>query len=271
MIIETKGDVVRLSGSLSRNQWMTIKAAVNLLLTNHPEGIIVDCSHLENISEDGAKTFLEAMRDIEAAKSRIVVVSLPKHILSVCKTVPGVRSQLPIADSIEEARASLRMANRSAMQEKRPSSSQDGAKRSCTVLVPLVVNMDLTYGATLAARVARMGRPDVRLVYFLEVPRTLPLNAPQLEEEQAAQNMLSIAMQNAKQAGTAATEHVERVRDAAEGILAAAKTYEVDSIVFGATSEPVAGEEHERFHHLVDTLLHRAPCEVIIGRQNPSA
>ena len=53
MIIEQKDDVVRLSGSLTRNQWMTIKAAANLLLTNHPEGIIVDCSHLESISEDG--------------------------------------------------------------------------------------------------------------------------------------------------------------------------------------------------------------------------
>ena len=55
------------------------------------------------ISEDGAKTFLEAMRDIEAAKSRILVVSLPQQVLAVCKTVPGVRSQLPIADTIEDA------------------------------------------------------------------------------------------------------------------------------------------------------------------------
>jgi anti-anti-sigma regulatory factor/nucleotide-binding universal stress UspA family protein len=271
MIIETKGDVVRLSGSLSRNQWMTIKAAVNLLLTNHPEGIIVDCSHLENISEDGAKTFLEAMRDIEGAKSRIVVVSLPKHILSVCKTVPGVRSQLPIADSIEEARASLRMANRAALQEKRPPGNADPTKRSTMLLVPLIANMDLTYGATLAGRVARTGRADIRLVYFLEVPRTLPLNAPQLEEEQAALQMLSQAMQAAKQAGATATEHVERVREAAEGILAMAKNYGVDSIVFGATSEPSAGEEHERFHHLVDTLIHRGSCEVIIGRQMPAS
>src|SRR5207249_2012314 len=80
MIIETKDDVVQLSGSLHKNQWMTIKAAVNLLLHEHPQGIIVDCAHLETISEDGAKTFLEAMRDIEAAKSRIVFASLPDHI-----------------------------------------------------------------------------------------------------------------------------------------------------------------------------------------------
>src|SRR5947209_19925430 len=133
MIIETKDDVVRLSGSLARNQWMTIKAAANLLLTNHPEGIIVDCSHLEGISEDGAKTFLEATRDIEATKSPILVVSLPQQVLAVCKTVPGVRSQLPIADTIEEARASLRMANRPAsLRDKRPS-PVDPSKRTVTL------------------------------------------------------------------------------------------------------------------------------------------
>ena len=138
MIIETKDDVVRLSGSLTRNQWMTIKAAANLLLTNHPEGIIVDCSHLEGISEDGAKTFLEAMRDIEAAKSRILVVSLPQQVLAVCKTVPGVRSQLPIADTIEDARASLRMANRPGVLREKNASPVDPAKRTLTVLVPIV-------------------------------------------------------------------------------------------------------------------------------------
>src|SRR5437868_14974282 len=101
MIIETKDDVVRLSGSLTKNQWLTIKAAANLLLHDHPQGIIIDCAHLENISEDGAKTFLEAMRDIEAAKARIVVANLPQSLLSICRMVPGVRSQLPIADSVE--------------------------------------------------------------------------------------------------------------------------------------------------------------------------
>src|SRR6476469_754974 len=144
MIIEQKDDVVRLSGSLTRNQWMTIKAAANLLLTNHPEGIIVDCSHLEGISEDGAKTFLEAMRDIEAAKSRILVVSLPQQVLAVCKTVPGVRSQLPIADTIEDARASLRMANRQGMMKEKQNGG-DPTKRSLTILVPIVANMELNY------------------------------------------------------------------------------------------------------------------------------
>ena len=269
MIIETKDDVVRLSGSLTRNQWMTIKAAANLLLTNHPEGIIVDCSHLDGISEDGAKTFLEAMRDIEAAKSRILFVSLPQQVLAVCKTVPGVRSQLPTAETVEDARASLRMANRPGILRDKAGTSTDPSKRKLTVLVPIVANMELDYGAVLAARVSRGAKADIRLVYFLEVPRTLPLNAPLVEEEQSAERMLREAMASASREGVTASEHVERVRDAAEGILAAAKNYAVDILVLGATTEPLAGDQHEKFHFLVDTLIHRAPCEVIIGRQKP--
>ncbi len=264
MIIETSEDVVRLSGSLHKNQWLTIKAAANLLLNDHPKGIIVDCGALVDVSEDGAKTFLEAMRDIEAAHTRIVVVHLPDKVMTVLKTVPGVRSQLPIADSIEEARASLRMHKNAAQKP-----SNDPTKRTSLILVPLVAGMDLTYGATLAGRLARGTRSEVRLVYFLEVTRTLPLNAPLLEAEQAAQESLVQAMQFARQVNAQATEQVERVRDAAEGILTALRNTGAESVVLGATDEPIGGDGHDRFHHLVDTLLHRAPCEVIIGRLKP--
>lgn len=261
MIIETKDDVVRLSGSLTKNQWLTIKAAANLLLQNHPQGIIVDCADLENITEEGAKTFREAMRDIEAANARIVVANLPDQIEAVCKTVRGVRSQLPIADSVEAARASLRI-------HIRPTAvpAANGQKRGQIILVPLVADLDLTYGAHLAGRIAQGTHAEVRLMYFLEVERTLPLNAPLMEKEQAAQDALQRAMQYAHRLNVPMQEYVERVREAQDAILTAAKTYNVDVIVVGATSEPAGDEGHEMFHQLVDNLLHRAPCEVVIGR-----
>jgi nucleotide-binding universal stress UspA family protein/anti-anti-sigma regulatory factor len=264
MIIETRDDVVRLSGSLHKNQWMTIKAAANLLLQNHPQGIIIDCGQLAEISEDGAKTFLEAIRDIEAARSRIVVANVPENIISVCRTIPGVRSQLPIADSVEDARASLRMHNRATA----PVPPGGAQKRASVIVVPLLAGVDLTYGAALASRLAR-GRSEVRLVYLLEVTRTLPLSAPLLEAEQAARETLAQAVQYARQQSTTAVEHVERVRDACEGIIATLRASAAEMVVLGATSEPVGADGHDRFHQLVDTLLHRAPCEVIIGRMKP--
>lgn len=265
MIIETKEDVVRLSGSLMKNQWLTIKAAANLLLQNHPQGIIIDCAHLETVSEDGAKTFLEAMRDIEAARARIVVANLPENVLGVCMKVPGVRSQLPIADSVEAARASLRMHNRPSI----PTPS-DAPRRGQVILVPLVGDLDLTYGAHLAGRLAQGTQNEVRLIYFLEVERTLPLNAPLLEKEQDAQDSLKRAMQYARRLNVPMQEYVERVREPQDAIVTAIKTYNVDLVVLGATSEPVGEDGHEVFHQLVDSLLHRAPCEVVIGRLKPN-
>ena len=266
MIIQTKEDIVSLSGSLNKNLWMTIKAAANLLLTKHPEGIIIDCAGLSDISENGAKTFLEAIRDIEGAHSRIMVVNLPSQVLGVCKTVPGVRSQLPIADSIEEARASLAMISHSG-GEKRTFMSTEAPKTGRVILVPLLTNLNLTYGAKLAARIAKVEKGEVRLVSFIEVPRSQPLNSPLLEEEQVARLVLEDAVQAAKQQGITPSALVERVRDSSDGILAAIKSSNADLVVLGAINEPLGAEGHDLFHEIVDCLLHRAPCEVVIGRQ----
>ena len=182
MIIETKEDVVRLSGGLHKNQWMTIKAAANLLLQDHPQGIIIDCGDLEDISGDGGKTFLEAMKDIESAHSRIIVANLCDNVAAVCKTIPGVRSQLPIASSVADARASLHTLNC-----KKSILAMERAKTVNRVMAPLIAGADLSYGVDLAARVARVNRSEVRLAYFISVGRGLPLNSPLADEEQAAQ------------------------------------------------------------------------------------
>lgn len=260
MIINSKDDVLSLSGSLHKNQWMTIKAAANLLLQDYPQGIIIDCSELTDISEGGACTFLDAMRDIEGAHAHILVANLPENVLSVCKTIPGVRSQLPIANSVEEARKSLQMTGKAVA----PAVS---GKPGALVIVPLLANMDLSYGAALAGRLARAGQGEVRLIYFLEVARTLPLNAPLLEEEQAAQETLALAHQRIKPNGMPVSEYLEKVRDAADGILTAIKTYAADMVILGTVHRPALGDGYERYQRLVETLLKKAPCEVVIGRQ----
>lgn len=267
MIIETRGDLVKLSGSLHKNQWLSIRAAAGMLLRDNPQGIIVDCGKLVDISEDGAKTFLEAMRDIEAANTRIIVVNLPEKVLSVLKTVPGVRSQLPIASSVEEARASLQMSRRNPAPPPAGTSNTAGG----VILVPMMAGVDLTYGADLAARLARVSRFELRLVYLLEVTRTLPLNAPLAEQEQAAQEALVRASKLARTQGIAAVEHVERVRDAVDGVLAAIRLHAAVQVVVGAASHRFEHDDSDRFDDLIHALLHRAPCEVIVGRLRPQA
>src|ERR1051325_11176998 len=101
MIVSSHSDSVLLRGALHRNEWLTIKALAKLHLQQHSQGILIDCTGLTDVSADGAKTFLEAMHDIQSEGARIIVVNLPDNVLDMIRSVPGVRSQLPIARSIE--------------------------------------------------------------------------------------------------------------------------------------------------------------------------
>jgi anti-anti-sigma regulatory factor len=255
MIVYTREDVVRLSGALVRNQWLTIKAAANLLLRDHPEGIIIDCSELEHVSEEGARTFLEAMKDIQAAGARIVVSDLPASVMEVVRHVPGVRSQLPLATSVAEARASLRM---------RGSARVDAA--GAGILVPLMDGVDVGFAIGVAGRASRDAHTPIALVGLLVVARNLPLGAPLPDEEAAANRMLEEASQAARKQGLAFSVHLERVRDAQDGVLSAIRNYTSTQIVLGVLASRV---DDDLFTSLIEVLLHRAPCHVVIARRAP--
>ncbi len=262
MIIETTRDVVHISGSIHKNLWLSIRAAAGMLLQECPEGIIVDCKDVQDISENGAKTFLDAVRDIEAAQTRIVVVGLPPDVLQVLKSVPGVRSQLPIADSIEAARASLQK-HRASMA---PAQVSAAGTRRIRILVPLIADTDLTYGADLAARFATTMFTEVHLIYLMEIDRSQPLNNPVPEKEEQAAEAMSVARQLVQNRGVTPVEHIDRVREAKDGLFTALREIEADMVVLGASHHSEETEGHEVFDSLVEMLLHRAPCEVVVGR-----
>jgi anti-anti-sigma regulatory factor len=258
MIVSTQDDMVRLSGALVKNQWLTIKAAANLLLVEHPEGIIIDCSELENVSEDGAKTFLEAMKDIQAVGARIVVCNLPENVMQVIRSVPGVRSQLPLASSMEEARASLRLSSLA-----RPSDA-DASAQAEGLLIPLMPGLDAMYSVLIASKISRELRQPLHLVYLMQVARHLPMGTPLPEEEEKAHQMMEVASQEAKRLNVPSDAHLERVRDAQEGILHAIKSYKTSWVILGAYPQNVGNDE---FMELVSALLHRAPCNVMVARR----
>ncbi len=110
MIIEARGDILKISGALTENHWPTIASAVNLLLRNHPQGIIIDCSDLSVTFPRGLQTFASALDYIRRKRSRIIFVNLPEKVLEDLRAFPGLRSQLPIAKSVEEAQQSLDLA-----------------------------------------------------------------------------------------------------------------------------------------------------------------
>jgi nucleotide-binding universal stress UspA family protein len=135
-----------------------------------------------------------------------------------------------------------------------------------SILVPLFENFDIEYAITIAGRASRELKQPVTLATLLVVPRSMPLTAPMAEEEEAALALLQRAEKAARQQGMRYARHVERVRDAEEGLLQVIKKYRASNVIVGAFADHIRDEQ---FVQLVDILLQRAPCNVVIVRQAP--
>lgn len=254
MIVYTKDDVVKLSGALTKNQWPTIKAAARYLLKEHPEGIVIDGGELTTVTPEGARTFLDAVKDIEAAGARMVVCNLPSAAQEVVRRMPGLRSQVALSMSVEEARRSLRSDGECAL----------GLPRKA-VVVPVLAETDITTAVRLAAVLHRELNSPVGLLGLLAVSRELPLSAPLIEDEQVMQSALANASARARELGLPCAVHLERVRDVAEGLITLLSRAEAAAVVFALRQER---SDDEGFLDLTDLLLRRAPCDVLIARKS---
>jgi|GEM_PF-734860 len=208
MIVEVRQDVIRLSGSLRENYWPALRSAVSLQLKAYPNGIIIDGSRLTEINEAGAHTFLEASEYIEDRNARVVISGLPEHILSEIRKIPGARSQLPLAATIEEARASLAVGGVEAVVEK---------KHRPVVLVPLVG--DWSRALEYAAHHALDQRGEIHLLYIIVVPRAMPLGVPLPDKEREARETLNDAEQRLKRTGITVRKLSTRGRTTIEGLV----------------------------------------------------
>lgn len=182
MIIQSKGDVVILRGVLAENHWPALKSVVSLLLKRHPAGVIIDGSELTEVSDAGAKTFLDASEFIESQRARVVVAGLADDIVQAISDVPGIRSQLPRAATVEEARASLAVSGTATLP---------AAQRRPVILVPLIGDWrrSVDYAVAEASRL----KADIHLLYVIEVPRAQPLGVPLPEQEREAERVLAAA------------------------------------------------------------------------------
>ena len=61
------------------------------------------------VAENGVRTFLEVLRQAGKQGWRVLFVNAPDGLCEQIRTTPGLRSQLPIAASVEEARRSLEL------------------------------------------------------------------------------------------------------------------------------------------------------------------
>lgn len=255
MIIEARDDTITLRGEVKSNIWPAIQAAAALLLENHPTGIILDGSGLTKITAKGAETFADAFEFIAAQNARIMVVGLTDEMLEIGKTVPGVRSQLPIAATVEEARSSLELG------ELTP---QRGKARVAAV-VPILGNW--RRAVYFADKLAIGEHCEVHLVDLIRVPRTLPIGSPLHERETAGQERLEQAQGLVRKTGLKSFTHVERVRTEV-GLEEFAQRLNADLSV---VSIDRAGKDEPCMEEAEALLLQEAaPFEVSIIKGAPS-
>lgn len=251
MIIQIKGDVIKLKGSLTENQWPAIKSAVHLMLDEHPGGAVIDAGGLSDVTEAGARTFLDASNFIQAHSARVIIAGLSDDILEQVKQIPGVRSQLVLASSVEEARASLEAGG--------GASAAEGRVRPC-VLVPLIGAWGRA--VQMAASEALARRAEIHLLYVLQIPRNLPIGAPMPEKEQEAQQGLAEAERALKRRGVAVRKRTTRARDVVEGAAKFAAETKPELLVVAYYKEEM--EKETVRHDVVGVLCHEAPCDVAI-------
>lgn len=251
MIIETRGDVIKLKGALVENQWPALRSAVALLLNEYPRGIIIDASGLSEVSEAGARTFLEMCNFVQTHNARIVVAAIPDQILTEIRKIPGVRSQLVTATTVEEARDSLEAGGTPAVPTKKPKPF---------VLAPLVGAWQK--GIEFAATEAASRHAELHLLYVLQIPRYLPLGEPVPEMEREAQKTLDEAEKLVKRRGVTIRKLTTRARDMIEGVAKFAVDRNPNLLVIAYHKEEVA-RQGTRCAAL-ETLCNEVPSDIVI-------
>ncbi len=255
MIIYQKGDVVELRGSLDANHWLALKSVVSLQLKQHPSGIVIDGKGLTDINEAGAHTFIDASEYIQAHNARVVVAGLSQEIQDEIRRTPGARSQLPLAATVEEARASLAVGGAEAVPE---------ARRKPAILVPLMGQWRkaIDYAAVRTDR-----NIEMHLLYVIEVPRSMPLGVPLPDREQEAIRTLDEAEKELGRHGFTVRRMITRARVALEGVARFAADSKPRLLVDAHLKADL--QRQTDTHDVIGTLADQTPGDVVIYAVGP--
>jgi nucleotide-binding universal stress UspA family protein len=132
------------------------------------------------------------------------------------------------------------------------------------VIVPTSGTLYSERGIELACRLGEEQKAEIYLINVIEVPRTLPLDAPLNEAEAHAGAVIKRGEEIVTLRGLPVKGEVKRGRVAGEEIIRAAKDYDADLIVMGIRSQIRMAQEI--LGRTSDLVLRRAPCEVILDK-----
>ena len=136
-------------------------------------------------------------------------------------------------------------------------------ERANLILVPVQGAALSDRMVALGAQMAKARQAEIEVLYLIEVPWTLPLNAQLPAASQLAEEVLDRARRIATRFSVHLHTQIVNTRDAGEAIVDEATVSRSDSILMGDVPER-GGET--RFSKTTSFVFARAPCEVIIDR-----
>jgi len=133
------------------------------------------------------------------------------------------------------------------------------------IIVPTTGTTYSENAIELACRLGLLQKAEIIVAYVIEVPFTLPLNAVMDRAEAIAKEVIGRAVSIVQYHNLPFKPRIERARKVGDGIVRLAKEEDADLIVIGI--RPVIGVPEKIMGRTSETVLRRAPCEVIIDRR----
>jgi nucleotide-binding universal stress UspA family protein len=134
-----------------------------------------------------------------------------------------------------------------------------------SVLVVFAKEIHSEHMLALAVRLARREKAELRALYVVEVPHTLPLDAEMPVESREALDVLATAEALGRNNNVEIATEIVLARQVSQGVLDVAKRREAHMIVMGAyregkyTGAPLA--------KAIEAIAGKAKCDVLIGVQ----
>lgn len=211
MIIEARKNRITLCGAIERNHWKTIRAAAQLLL-EHSSGIVVDCRQINKTTPDGIFTFEQGIHEVTAQGSKIIFAGLPPALRQAVGKMPGLRSEMVVMDTVEEAERRLGIETRYA---ERPVGT--GELHVVVTGCGLSANPSLMLACLLGTR--QLTR--IHITHLVDVPQSQPLFSLTSEIEEAGRVLDSakVFAEDRKFRSTVDIAHIRTLEAGLDGVI----------------------------------------------------
>ncbi len=138
------------------------------------------------------------------------------------------------------------------------------ASRFARIVVPVQGDVLSDKLVALASQMAKFRGSSVDVLYVIEVPYTLPINAGMQDQERSAREAFTRAEKIAAKYDVKINKQMERARAAGPAIVQYARQNNADVLLIGDV--PKSNRRGTKFARSVEYVFANAPCEVMIDR-----